>query len=101
MRTCLAKPLIRARRNATPSSTSSISLVRGIFEPPVPSSTFSQPLSSQTGDPLSGTTCSNTNIETFQLSVDEVCAGVDTEVKLLTVPIGQVFDGYASEDGKS
>ncbi|EJK55056.1 hypothetical protein THAOC_25253, partial [Thalassiosira oceanica] len=49
-------------------------------------------------DPLSGTTCSNTNTETFQLSVDEVCEGVDTAVKLLTVPIGQVFDGYASED---
>ncbi|EJK46274.1 hypothetical protein THAOC_35064, partial [Thalassiosira oceanica] len=52
----------------------------------------------QSCDPLSGTTCSNTNTETFQLSVDEVCEGVDTAVKLLTVPIGQVFDGYASKD---
>ncbi|EJK47460.1 hypothetical protein THAOC_33814, partial [Thalassiosira oceanica] len=53
----------------------------------------------QSCNPLSGATCSNTNTETFQLSVDEVCEGVDTAVKLLTVPIGQVFDGYASDDG--
>ncbi|EJK48909.1 hypothetical protein THAOC_32257, partial [Thalassiosira oceanica] len=53
----------------------------------------------QSCDPLFGTTCSNTNFETFQLSVNEVCEGVDTPVKLLTVPIGQVFDGYSSEDG--
>ena len=42
-------------------------------------------------------TCSNPNIETFQLSTEQVCAAVKTPTKLLFETIGDEFDGNVDE----
>mmetsp|Transcript_27072 Transcript_27072/g.61710 ORF Transcript_27072/g.61710 Transcript_27072/m.61710 type:complete len:1967 (+) Transcript_27072:236-6136(+) len=58
--------------------------------------------SSSSGSTSSGSsapTCSSANVESFQLSVDEVCENVHSPTKLLLSAIGYVFDGYASDNG--
>ncbi|KAL7553929.1 hypothetical protein ACHAWF_017286 [Thalassiosira exigua] len=54
----------------------------------------------QSCDPLSGSTCSTENVQSFQLSVNEVCDATYSPTKLLFSAIGNKFDGYASTDGK-
>ena len=55
----------------------------------------------QSCDPVSNETCSGANVQTFQLSVDEVCENVHSPTKLFAEAIGGAFDGYESPDGKS
>ncbi|EJK63594.1 hypothetical protein THAOC_15735 [Thalassiosira oceanica] len=55
--------------------------------------------SGSTSSASSAPTCSSANVESFQLSVDEVCENVHSPTKLLLSAIGYVFDGYASDNG--
>ncbi|EJK55469.1 hypothetical protein THAOC_24801 [Thalassiosira oceanica] len=57
--------------------------------------------SGSTSSASSAPTCSSANVESFQLSVDEVCENVHSPTKLLLSAIGSVFDGYASDNGKT
>lgn len=50
--------------------------------------------------PDDSSTCSTGNTRSFQMSVDEVCDSINQPTKLLFSAIGDVFDGYASTDGK-
>jgi len=46
-------------------------------------------------------TCSNPNVESFQLSTEQVCAAVDTPTKLLFETIGDEYDGFIDESADS
>lgn len=48
-------------------------------------------------DPSSEATCSNPNIESFQVSTEHVCDVVDTPKKLKFETIGDEFDGFVDE----
>jgi hypothetical protein len=48
----------------------------------------------------SKTTCSDPNVESYEVSVDHVCDSVKTSKKLLVETIGDEFDGFADESMK-
>ncbi|KAL7521065.1 hypothetical protein ACHAWX_005756 [Stephanocyclus meneghinianus] len=44
--------------------------------------------------------CSGENSHSFQLSVDDVCDGINTPAKLSLITISEELDGYWAEDGR-
>ena len=42
-------------------------------------------------------TCTNPNIQSFAVTIDQVCAAVNTPKKLLFETIGDEFDGFADQ----
>lgn len=50
--------------------------------------------------PFEDNGCSATNLQSYQVSVDDVCDAINTDVKLFFGSIFTELDGYASDDGE-